>query len=105
MSRRLRWSGRFVLLLGLAMFVLLPAAAGAGEGDSYVPSTTVTTDPCDYPTDPAVCGTGVAAQASAELPFTGGSAALLTVVGLVVAGAGIALVMLGRRSASSSASS
>lgn len=88
------------MLVGLALFVLLPAAAGAQ--DSYVPTTTVTTDPCTGSNrNTAVCGTSVTlSRGGSSLPFTGGSAALLTVVGLGVAGAGIGLVMIGRRSAS-----
>jgi predicted secreted protein len=103
MSRRARF-GRLAILVGLALFVLLPAAAGAQEDDNYVPTTTVTTDPCENPTGNAsVCGTVVTvARNSSQLPFTGGSAALLTVVGLGVVGAGVGLVMIGRRSASTS---
>jgi hypothetical protein len=107
MSRR--WVGRCVLLVGLALFVVLPVAAGAQDDGNYVPSTTVTTDPCTGGTshgNAAVCGTAVTQVrgVSTSLPFTGGSAALLTVVGLAVAGAGVGLVMIGRRSASSTTS-
>lgn len=93
-----RWLGRLLLLGGLMLFVLLPGVAAAQEGD-YPPSTTVTTSGCETDPSSSVCGTQVTvSQGSSSLPFTGGDVALLTILGLVVVGAGAGLVWVGRRS-------
>jgi hypothetical protein len=93
-----RWVSSLFLLVGVAVFVLLPAAAGAQE-DNY-PATTVTTDPCVDANGADVCGTVVTVPRGDEetLPFTGGDVALLTVLGVAAAGAGAGLVWFGRRS-------
>ena len=93
-----RWLSSLFLLMGVAVFVLLPAAAGAQE-DNYPPST-VTTDPCVDANGANVCGTVVTVPRGDEetLPFTGGDVALLTVLGVAAAGAGAGLVWFGRRS-------
>ena len=98
MSRpHLRWLGSLMLLAGIAVFVLLPTAAGAQE-DNY-PVTTVTTNRCVDSNGADVCGTSVTVPSGSQesLPFTGGDVALLTVLGLGVAGAGAGLVWFGRR--------
>lgn len=87
------------MLLGALMMVLvlLPGMAAAQD---YPADTTVTTSGCEnqYPPS-AVCGTQVTvSQGGSSLPFTGGDVALMTVIGLVVVGAGAGLVWVGRRS-------
>ena len=84
--------------------VLLPTAAAAQE-DNYPVTTKSTTPTCDPndPSDAEVCGTVVTvSQGGSTLPFTGGDVALLTVLGLGAAGAGIGLVWFGRRTESTS---
>jgi len=95
----MRWLGSLMLLAGVAVFVLLPSAAGAQE-DNYPVTSTSTTNPCVDSNGANVCGTVVTVPrgSSAELPFTGGDVALLTVLGLAAAGAGAGLVWFGRRS-------
>jgi hypothetical protein len=88
------------------LLVLLPTAAAAQ--DNYPVTSTSTTTSCEDPgADPAVCGTVVTdpSGSSSTLPFTGGDVALLTVLGLGAAGAGISLVWFGRRSEATSDSS
>ncbi len=101
MSRpQLRWLGRLLLLAGVLVFVLAPGIAGA-QDDNYPVSSTSTTRQCEHGNSNAeVCGTVVTVPSgrSTSLPFTGGNAALLTVVGLVVLAAGGSLVWFGRRS-------
>jgi hypothetical protein len=96
--------GRLMVLAGLTLLVLLPTAAAAQE-DNYPVTSTSTSRTCD-PNDPSsaeVCGTVVTvSQGGATLPFTGGDVALLTVLGLGAAGAGIGLVWFGRRSEATS---
>jgi hypothetical protein len=96
----MRWLGRLLVLAGAMVIVLLPGIAMAQEGD-YPPSTTVTTTQCEAGNGSEVCGTGVTVpQDPGSLPFTGGNVALLTAAGLVVVGAGVGLVLVGRRSES-----
>ena len=97
--------GRLLVLAGLTLLVLLPTAAAAQE-DNYPVTSTSTSKVCD-PNDPGsnaeVCGTVVTVSGGGStLPFTGGDVALLTVLGLGAAGAGIGLVWFGRRSESTS---
>ena len=99
MSRpHLRWLGSLLLVVGIAVCVLLPTAAGAQE-DNY-PVTTVTRSSCIDSNGADVCGTSVTVPSGCgeSLPFTGGDVALLTILGLGVAGAGAGLVWFGRRS-------
>lgn len=95
----LRWLGFLVLLAGMGLIMLLPAAAGAQE-DNYPVTSTSQTNSCIDSNGADVCGTVVTVPrgSSEELPFTGGDVALLTVLGLGVAGAGAGLVWFGRRS-------
>jgi hypothetical protein len=64
-------------------------------------STVTTLDPCGHGSAPAVCDTspldGEAGSDSGSLPFSGGDAALVTIVGLGAVGAGVAIVRLSRR--------
>jgi hypothetical protein len=73
----------------VAMLVMVPVASA--QDDSYPPGTTPTTvvdrePPFDV------------SQSETELPFTGGQAAALVIVGLVTLGTGVVLVRAGRRS-------
>jgi hypothetical protein len=88
-----------MLLVGVAIFVLLPTAAGAQE-DNYPVTSTSTTTECVPGDGTEVCGTVVTVPRGneASLPFTGGDVALLTVLGLAAAAAGVGLVWFGRRS-------
>jgi hypothetical protein len=99
---RVRWLGRLFLLAGMALFVLLPAAAWA---DDYPVTSTSTTNPCKTISGNQVCGTVVTVPERRQqfLPFTGGDVALLTVLGLVATGAGAGLVLAGRRRSTSRA--
>jgi hypothetical protein len=94
-----RLLARLLLLVGVLVLIALPGYAAAQEGD-YPPSTTVTTSGCETDPSSSVCGTNVTTPrgGSTTLPFTGGDVALLTVVGLIVVGAGVGLVWIGRRS-------
>lgn len=94
---------RLALLTTFAVVGLFPAAAMAGTAGDY-PTPTTGPPPCTstYPAPPPECqqnsvGASQASRSSSSLPFTGGDVALLTVVGLVVAGGGVALVLAGRR--------
>ena len=94
------WLGRLLVLVGMALFVLLPAAAGASD---YPVTSTSTTGQCQTSGDNEVCDTVVTTPKPHEfLAFTGGDVALLTVLGLVATGAGTGLVLAGRRSAARS---
>ena len=95
----MRWLGSLMLLVGVAVFVLLPTAAGAQE-DNYPVTSTSTVQDCVDSNGADVCGTVVTVPRGDEatLPFTGGDVALLTVLGLAAAGAGVGLVWFGRRS-------
>ena len=70
--------------------------------DSPTISTITTMDPCTQLGGGAICGTraigGTGESSSTSLPFAGGDVALLTVLGLACAGAGVAIVLLSRRS-------
>ena len=92
-----------MLLAGVTVFVLLPSAAGAQEDNYPVTSTTTVTE-CIPGVNAEVCGTVVTVPtgSQAELPFTGGDVALLTVLGLAAAGAGAGLLWFGKRSTSNS---
>jgi hypothetical protein len=93
----MRWLGRLLLLAGVLVIVLLPTAAMAQEGN--YPPTTVTTHQCVPGDNTEVCGTVVTVpQGGSQLPFTGGNVAMLTVLGLAAAAAGVGLVWVGRRS-------
>lgn len=95
-----------LVLVGAAMLALAPTAAVAqtgGSTDSYptVPTTPTTVACTDSGGGASVCGTAVAAPRSdsANLPFTGGDAALLAVLGIAaLAGGGMILVFSRRRS-------
>jgi hypothetical protein len=96
-----RWLGLLMLLVGVALFVLLPAAAGAQENDYPVTTVPTTTPVCFSARSVEVCGTSVTEPRSSSvesLPFTGGDVAMLTVLGLAAAAAGAGLVWFGRRS-------
>jgi len=95
----LRWVGSLLLLAGMALFVLLPTAAGAQE-DNYPVTSTSQSNQCIDSNGADVCGTVVTVPrgSSEELPFTGGDVALLTILGLGIAGAGAGLIWFGRRS-------
>jgi hypothetical protein len=84
------------LLAGVALFVLLPAAAGASD---YPVTSTSTTSQCKTSGENQVCDTVVTVPDHRQqfLPFTGGDVALLTVLGLAATSAGTGLVMAGRR--------
>ena len=88
-----------MLLAGLLVIVMLPTAAMAQEDQYPTPSTTVTTHQCESGnSNSEVCGTVVTVpRGSSSLPFTGENVALLTVLGLVAAAAGVGLVWVGRR--------
>ena len=85
-----------LLIVVLVAFVAPATAAWAQTGD--YPASTSTTNPCND----GGCSTTTTIQVkgASTLPFTGGNVALLTVLGLGAAGAGVALVVLGRRSKS-----
>ncbi len=107
-GRPMRWVLRLMAVAAISLAVLVPGLAWAQEGD-YPPSTTSTTSECTVVGGAVVCGTVVTVPSSIEvkgetatLPFTGGNAALLTGLGLVALGAGVGLVFVGRRSASTS---
>jgi len=90
----LRWLAVGALLGGAALVWLLPAAAGAQTAPNYPVTTDGTTAVCQ------TCGTTApdgGTQTSGTLAFTGGDIALVTVLGLVILGAGVGLVLLGRR--------
>lgn len=102
MSRRphMRWLGRLLLLAGMLMLVMLPTAAMAQEGNYPTASTTRVTTQCSAGNGSEVCGTAVTVPrgSGSSLPFTGGNVAMLTVLGLAVAAAGVGLVWVGKRS-------
>ena len=111
-SHPFRWISRLVVIAGLSLLVLAPAAAFAQtSGPDYpTPSVSTTTDPCP-PTGtvaPGICNVSVkAAQAatsssSGSLPFTGANIALLVGLGLVAVAGGVVLVRIGRRADASS---
>ncbi len=90
---------RLVLLLVALVALAAPATAAWAQTDGGdYPASTSTTNPCGN----GGCGTTTTIQVkgASTLPFTGGNVALLTVLGLGAAGAGMALVLLGRRSKS-----
>jgi len=64
-------------------------------------STVTTVDPCRQRSAPIVCDTASldreAGSGTGPLPFSGGDAALVTVLGLGAVGAGAAIVLLSRR--------
>jgi hypothetical protein len=101
----MRWVLRLMAVAAIGLAVLVPGVAWAQEGD-YPPSTTSTTSECTVIDGAVVCGTVVTVpievKGTATLPFTGGNAALLTGLGLVAVGAGVGLVLVGKRSASAS---
>ncbi|MGH9048252.1 MAG: hypothetical protein ACRDY4_00815 [Acidimicrobiia bacterium] len=80
--------------------VMLPAAALAQQDPVYpTPSSTP-----EVTNPPAVAGGGASTSvepvgARETLPFTGGEIAGLTLIGLGVTGAGVAMVRIGRRRA------
>ncbi len=101
MSRRpqKRWLGRLLLVAGMLMLVMLPTAAMAQEDQYPTASTTITTTQCLAGNGSEVCGTAVTVPRDpGSLPFTGGNVALLTVLGLAAAAAGVGLVWVGKRS-------
>jgi len=89
---------RLVLLVGLVLTVLAPTGALAQTEDTSYPTTptTPTTDVAGTsvtaPRDARVAGTS-----ASRLPFTGGDVALLTALGLVAVGSGLAIVVFTRR--------
>jgi hypothetical protein len=101
--------GLGVLLLAGAMMIAAGGIAAAQtDGDTTYPTipTTTTTDPCTKVNEGGVCGTVVVEGSSvsrSSLPFTGGDVALLTLVGLGAVGAGVTIVLVGRRRSTSSA--
>jgi hypothetical protein len=81
----------------MVLIVMLPGAALAA--DYPTPSTTVTTTQCTPGDNTEVCGTVVTVPRDpGSMPFTGGNVAMLTVIGLAVAAAGVGLVWVGKRS-------
>ncbi len=101
MSRRpqMRWLGRLLLLAGMLMLVMLPTAAMAQEDQYPTASTTQVTTQCLAGNGSEVCGTAVTVpRGGSSLPFTGGNVAMLTVLGLAAAAAGVGLVWVGKRS-------
>lgn len=102
-----RGLGLVVLAFSLVLMMGGIAAAQTGDDPTYptIPTTT-TTDPCTNVNERGVCGTvavgGTSVARSSSLPFTGGDIALLTVLGLSAVGAGVAIVVLGRRRSTSS---
>jgi hypothetical protein len=97
----LRWFAVCALLGGVALVWLIPSVAGAQTAPNY-PVSTSTTGPC---LSQGVCSTapGGGVSTSASLAFTGGDLALVTILGLVIVGAGVGLVLLGRRRSGSAA--
>jgi hypothetical protein len=89
-----RWSARVLLLVGLLLFVVVPVGAASAQTGDYPVVSTSTTSTCND------CGTTTTIQVkgASTLPFTGGNVALLTLLGVGAAGAGTALILLGRRS-------
>jgi hypothetical protein len=90
-----RWFAVCALLGGVALVWLIPAEAGAQTAPNYPVTTSPTTAVC--PTCNTTAPPNGGTQTSASLAFTGGDIALVTVLGLVILGAGVGLVLLGRR--------
>ena len=93
-----RWFAVCAVLGGVGLVWLIPTEAGAQTVPNYPVTTTATTSPCTS-TTPGVCSTtpDAGVTTSASLAFTGGDLALVTILGLVIVGAGVGLVLLGRR--------
>jgi hypothetical protein len=88
---------RALVLLALTAVILLIGTGIAGaqsDGTTYPTiSTTPTTDPGTSATESQVGGV----SASRSLPFSGGDVGLLTLLGLVAVGSGVAIVVIARR--------
>jgi hypothetical protein len=93
---------RLVVLVGLALMVLAPTAALAQTEDTSYP-TTPTSDVAGTTVTVSRDATEVrvAGASASRLPFTGGDVALLTVLGLVAFGSGLAIVVFTRRRSTS----
>ena len=102
-----RWFVLCALLGGVAAVWLVPTVAGAQTSPNYPVTTTATTSPCTTTTPGGVCADGPSppngAVETTSLAFTGGDLALVTILGLVIVGAGVVLVRLGRRRSGSPA--
>jgi len=92
-SRTLSRVARVAAVVGFTLAVLAPAAAA--QTDYPTPTTTPTTPPTSNVSG-VVVSSGQS-QGSGFLAFTGGNIAMLVVIGLGAAGAGIVLVRYGRR--------
>jgi hypothetical protein len=90
--------------MGLGLSVLAPTAAFAQAEEPSYP-TTPTTPTTDVAGTTVTVGDpgAVAATRASRLPFTGGDIALLTVLGVVALGSGIAVVAFTRRRSTSPA--
>ena len=91
---------RVAAVVGFALAVLAPAAAA--QTAYPTPTTTPPTTTCSHGSTNGVCNTSAVVVSSAQgqsgfLAFTGGHIALLVVIGLGTAAAGIVLVRYGRR--------
>lgn len=79
--------------------VMLPAAAVAQQDPVY-PTPSSTPEVTNPPRGSSGSSTSIDVSSSQEtLPFTGGEIAGLTMIGLGVTGAGVAMVRIGRRRA------
>jgi hypothetical protein len=103
-----QWSSthllRFVMLVGVLVFVLAPTAAFAqtdGGSDAY---PTTPSEPTTVPkSSTSITVGGASASRSSSLPFTGGDVALLAGLGTVVLVSGVAIVMFSKRRSTSTA--
>jgi hypothetical protein len=86
---------RLLFAVALALAVLAPASAAFANAprDNYPPTTPTT----------KVTVKGTSSSDPATLPFTGGNALLLAVIGVSVLGGGVLLVMASRRRSRSTA--
>ena len=102
-----RWFAVCALVGGAAAVWLVPTVAGAQTSPNYPVNTTATTSPCTTTTPGGVCADGTAPPSvtveTTSLAFTGGDLALVTILGLVIVGAGVVLLRLGRRRSGSPA--
>jgi LPXTG-motif cell wall-anchored protein len=95
---------RLTLLVSALVFVLVPAAAfaqtGGGSGEYPTTPTTPTTQVQATVATKPVNSAGT----STSMPFTGGTAALLTVLGLGAVASGGAILLIRRRRSSNASS-
>ncbi len=95
MSKQLTIAGRVLRVAaasGIALVALAPATAGA---DSHCYPNECEVDPAGTPKDPEVLGK--TAARAATLPFTGGDATGLALIGAGAVAAGVVFVRQSRR--------